>query len=52
MNVINWLQGILSDVISLLFSPPEDKEVHGWGTVIGVMTFLVLLGILAFSVSG
>jgi hypothetical protein len=46
MNVTKWLQGMLSDFISLLFSPPENKEVHGWLTKIGAIVFLVFASVL------
>jgi hypothetical protein len=44
------IQQVLSDLVSMFFSPPENKEVHGWGTIIGVLSFLVLVTILAKAV--
>lgn len=43
---------MLSDFIGLLFSPPENQEVHGWGTIIGVLSFLGLVALLATAVKG
>lgn len=51
MELMNWLQGVLSDVISLLFSPKKD-DVHGWPTIIAVLGFLVLVGVLGSMVRG
>jgi len=48
---MKWVQGMLSDFISLLFSPPKNEEVHGWLTIIGVIGFLVFVGVLGSMVT-
>ena len=49
---MNWLKGILSDVISLMFSTPENEEVHGWGTIIGVLIFLAFVFFMLSQTTG